>query len=245
MITIAVCDDCPNDLRMLGEMVAGYAARRPQFEIVMKSFSSPHELLAHVEQGRFYDIYVLDILMPGVGGIELGRYIRERNDSCAILFSTVTPEYALDAFCVQAQNYLVKPFHPEAFCRSLDRAIRCLKEDGTRGISFRTSEGLTFLPFHQITYISLAERRMEFHQTDGTVTRSLALRGSFEEALADLLTVPRFLQTHKSFVVNMDHVHMSGSSQMVLDDKTVVPMSARRQAAALDRYFTYLYSRHR
>lgn len=245
MIKIAVCDDRAEELRLLEGMAGGYAALRPLHEVSVESYPSPYALLEEVERGRFHDLYILDILMPGMGGIELGRRIRERNDLCAILFSTVTPEYALEAFRVSAQNYLVKPFRAEELHAAMDRALRGLKEDRAGGISFRTAEGLAFLPFHQIAYIELAERRLEFHQPDGAVTRSLVLRASFEEALAGLLTEPRFVQTHKSFVVNMDHVHMRAGLRMVLNGGAEVPMSARRKAGVLDRYFTYLSVRRR
>lgn len=181
--------------------------------------------------------------MPPMSGIELGRVIRLRDRECAIIFCTVTPEYALESYCVRAQNYLVKPCRREELFRSLDQALLRLEQRLSAGISIRTREGTALLPFHQIAYIELRERRMAFHLTDGTAVESTVLRGSFELALADLLADPRFLQPHKSFVVNMDQVLLGSGLRLTMRDRTPIPVSVRRRAQVLDRFFAYMSAR--
>ena len=240
MIKIALCDDSHTDIRRTAELIDLYIRRHTEHEFAFQVFVSPFELLSRIEDGQFYHIYLLDILMPSLTGIELGRRLREYDNSCSIIFCTVTAEFALESYNICAQNYLVKPFGKEALFRSLDQAMTRLEQQQATGICVRTEDGLAFLPYYQITYIELVRRRLVFHMTDLRVVRSLLLRGSLEAALADLLSEPRFLQPHKSFVVNMDHVTLWSGDRLLLRGDVEVPISLRRRGMVQDRSFAYL-----
>lgn len=245
MIRIAVCDDNASELGEMLRIIDRYAQRHPEQEITAQGFSSPYALLGAVENGQFHDIYVLDIVMPHISGIELGHYIRSRNNACAIIFCTITPEYALESYCVQAQNYLVKPIQESALLHALEQALQRLSYDQAKGISLHTAEGQSFVPFHQIVYLELANRRIRLHPAKGEPIQSLLLRGSFESALADLLSEPRFLQPHKSFVVNMEHIANQQPGALVMDNGARVPVAVRKRAAVIQQYFNYLEARRR
>lgn len=245
MIRVAVCDDMRTELEEVAQIIRQYGTQHPEQEITVQSFSSPYALLGAVENGQFHDIYILDIVMPQISGIELGHYIRSHNNACAIIFCTITPEYALESYCVQAQNYLVKPIRKDALIQSLEQALQRIKHDHAKGISIHTPGGQSFIPFYQIVYLELSNRRILFHQTSGEIIQSLLLRGSFEAALADLLTEPRFLHPHKSFVVNMEHIAKQQSGSLVMDTGDHVPISVRKRSAVVQQYFSFLDSRQR
>lgn len=54
-------------------------------------------------------MYLLDIVMPHLTGIETAKRIRARGETAEIMFLTTSREYALDAFSVKASDYLLKP----------------------------------------------------------------------------------------------------------------------------------------
>lgn len=180
-----------------------------------------------------------------MNGVELGKSIRRRNSRCVILFGTITPEYALDAFHAGPQNYLLKPFQRKGLFETLDRAICFLDAGQAHGISIRTPGGVHFIPFHSILYIENKRRRLELHLLDGRSVDSVKLRGSFEEALAGLLSDPRFCQPHKSFVVNMDHVRFQGGGYMEVLTGAVIPVSPARRTAVLDRFLEYSVAKNK
>lgn len=243
MIRVAICDDLPAELESVSQFLLEYARLHPEYDITTFPYNSPHHLLSALDRGQQHEIYILDIIMPGMSGIELGRAIRRANHICTIIFCTVSPEYALESYHVQAQNYLLKPFQPKTLFQSLTQAIHRLQLDLARGISFRAGTGVVFLPFHDIVYIESVRRRMVFHCTDGKTITSLALRGSLENALSDLLSDPRFFQPHKSFVVNMHHIRLLLEANITLGNGVVIPIASRRQSDALDRYLDFLSSR--
>lgn len=243
MLRFAVCDDVPKDLELTKGLLEEYRQTRPDLEIAVSGYDCPYRLLTETEAGWWHDVYLLDILMPGMDGIELGRALRRRNESCSILFGTITPEYALESFSAGAQNYLLKPFQRGAMFQALNRAVQLLDVEQARGISVRSEEGVHFLPYHEILYVESRRRAMVFHMTDGREITSQKLRSSFEAALAAPLTEPRFCQPHKSFVVNLEHVRLQGGGRLELVGGVRLPVPAGRRRALMDRYLDYIAGR--
>lgn len=71
------------------------------------------------------DIALLDIEMPGMNGIELAKYIKEKNTECIIIFITAYDrfDYAIEAMHIKAFDYLLKPWKEEKLCELINTAI--------------------------------------------------------------------------------------------------------------------------
>ena len=73
-------------------------------------FNVPSELVDMTEKGTIYDIYLLDIYMPGVTGMSIATELRNRDIKSPIIFLTSSTDHALEAFGVDATHYLLKPY---------------------------------------------------------------------------------------------------------------------------------------
>ena len=71
------------------------------------------------------DIALLDIEMPGMNGIELAKYIKEKYADCIIIFITAYDrfDYAIEAIHIKAFDYLLKPWKEERLCELINLAI--------------------------------------------------------------------------------------------------------------------------
>ena len=71
------------------------------------------------------DIALLDIEMPGMNGIELAKYIKEKYADCIIIFITAYDrfDYAIEAIHIKAFDYLLKPWKEERLCELINTAI--------------------------------------------------------------------------------------------------------------------------
>ena len=85
-------------------------------------FTDPSEALAYADSHRV-DFAVLDIVMPGMDGIELGRRLRERYPNMILTYVTGYGQYALDAFKLEAASYLIKPLTLEQLRKAVRRAL--------------------------------------------------------------------------------------------------------------------------
>jgi DNA-binding LytR/AlgR family response regulator len=70
-----------------------------------------------------HDVVFLDVRMPGMGGLELARLLRVRPERPAVIFTTAYADHAVEAFDLEAADYLVKPFDAVRLRRALDRAL--------------------------------------------------------------------------------------------------------------------------
>ena len=87
-------------------------------------FRVPMELLDAIEDGIHYDIYLLDIYMPGISGMSIATELRSRDIQSPIIFLTSSTDHALEAFGVNATHYLLKPYTKESFRAAMDKAMQ-------------------------------------------------------------------------------------------------------------------------
>ena len=117
---IAICDDDKNELFHILSLLADYQIQK-NTDFSYKPFESSMELATNAAEERQisyrssnaaeerYDIYLLDVVMPGLNGIELAKEIRSSDKAADIIFLTSSPEFAVESYTVKASNYLVKP----------------------------------------------------------------------------------------------------------------------------------------
>lgn len=91
--------------RTLGEAVSNCEIR---------CFSSSHEAITEITQNDYIpDVALLDIEMPGLNGLELAKRIRQYAPTTKIIFTTGYEHFAVDAFKIHANGYLLKPITKE------------------------------------------------------------------------------------------------------------------------------------
>ena len=80
MLTLCICDDSPEDTTQIRALADRFVQEHPELGLRTEFFSSPFDLLEHLDEKGGFDLYLLDILMPHMKGIELAQRIRERGE---------------------------------------------------------------------------------------------------------------------------------------------------------------------
>jgi DNA-binding LytR/AlgR family response regulator len=237
--TIALCDDSPRQQKNTMELLAAYTAAPLSVHV----FDSGADLLAAIKASRF-DLYLLDILMPGLDGISLARTLREHDRDTPIIFLTSSTDYALEAFSVGAFQYLLKPLKPVELYGALDKMTAAKhKDDGF--IMVKAHDHMRRVPFSSILYVEIWGRNLRFSLTDGETLESRAVRVSFASAVSPLLDDPRFLHAHKSYVLNMEQVYELRSGSFVMTGGAEIPIPRYKYTEAKNCYLNYLSTRGR
>lgn len=112
MAKIAICDDNPMQQDIIKDQVGDYL-KDHNLDASINLFSSGDDLIADVQSNGGYDLYLLDMIMPGTKGIGVGESLRNMNDSGKIIFMTVTSAFESQSSKVQAAGYLLKPVQRE------------------------------------------------------------------------------------------------------------------------------------
>ncbi len=204
MLNIAICDDNRNDLLLLKRDLEMYLLNGG-YEYTCSEFSSGIQLLGEIESedGKAFDIIFLDIVMPGMTGLETAAKIRERSSRNEhIIFITTSDEYALECYEVFAYSYIVKPLVSEKLFAIMDRLINSAFAEKKAGLLVKSGSKYERINLHDIVYIESRLREVTVYLTDGTFRRYYSTLDKVE----DEIDKPYFLRSHKSFLINMNHI---------------------------------------
>lgn len=223
---IAICDDDALCREEVAQLVREYMDGGVRF-LDLAVYEKSDHLLEDVQRTGGFDIYILDILMPRINGIDLGRRLRELDTDSKIFFLTSSPDYAIPAFKVRAQEYLLKPVRKEELFPALDEAFTVLSKKKEKGIMVKTSQTSIRLSFDSIVYAELKTKNIHYHLTNGKVIESVAIRTGFSEAVQEILRDNRFFMCSTSMVVNLYHIYAISTDTLTFKNGKTVYLSRR------------------
>lgn len=231
IIRALVVDDEPPARGELRYLLAAH----PEVEVVGEA-ATAREALALAESVR-YDAVFLDIEMPGMTGLEAARLVLDRPERPAVVFVTAHERYAVDAFAVEAFDYLVKPLEPERLARVIERLAQARKRDAppVEKIAVVSSAGAkTLLDYDAVHWVEAEGDYSRVHTYDRAYLSTSSLR-----ELEELLPSSLFARIHRSHLVNLGKVaavRRAGPDRirLALDDEPRTELDvARRQTRAL------------
>ena len=175
-------------------------AKHEDVEVVGEA-ASAQEALTLARDLR-YDVVFLDVEMPGLTGVEAAPLVRERRDPPAVVFVTAHEHYAVEAFAVEAFDYLLKPVDPERLARVIERLRERTTENAVpvEKIPVVAGSGTELLDFDQIHYAQADGDYSRIHTYD----RAYLCTSSLGELAERLPT--GFARIHRSYIVNLAKV---------------------------------------
>ncbi len=165
------------------------------------------------------DIVFLDIEMPGHSGLEILDFFDAADIQFNIIFTTAYNEFAVQAFKLNAVDYLLKPIQitelvnavtkvknqtPQQQVLHYHQLANTLQPDAFTRLAIPDSNGFTFIEAEALVYIEAEGAYTDLYLTSGkkmTTSRKLKY---FEEKLA---TKPHFFRIHRSYLVNINHIN--------------------------------------
>jgi DNA-binding LytR/AlgR family response regulator len=241
LIRVAVCDDICEHKDAVMSLLNLYQSERVGVEISASEFTSGVSLLENIAKGQRFDIYLLDIIMPEINGIELSQKIQEQDTDTTLIFQTQSTDHALEAYGVSAAQYMLKPINKESLFHALDRFIAARKREKDNFIMVSVSDNRTVkVLYSSIVVVERVGRVMRFHMNNGETLNSKTIRCPFESALEKLLQDSRFLCVHQSFVINMDHVRELRKWSFLMSNDMDVPIPRPKYTGIKNLYMEYL-----
>lgn len=215
-IQLVLCDDNIADLEVLRKSADEYIKQRG-FCGETVCFSSPADILRFSENNCAGNItvYLLDVIMPGVDGIELGRKIREHDKSSAIIYISASREYSLDAFSVRAFSYLIKPFTCDKLFLELDECLDRIAS-APQTLSIKTAEGMVILELPEIIAVEYLNHRLIFHLVNGVKIESAYRRQPFDIQAEEIMQTGAFLKVSASYLVNYKNIQGVKADEFVM-----------------------------
>ena len=223
MLRIAICEDCDIQVKIIFRILDNYQKERPGIKISKHWFSSGSEFLSKIDMVNSFDLFLLDVQMPNITGIEVAKKIRELGSDAAVVFLTFDKEYAYEAFKVFAIQYFKKPISQRALFPILDKVA--FDTHGERYFKISGHDGLRSVPFSEIVYVELVGRKMVVNLTDRSSITSKSLQTSFSQAVKPLLDDVRFVSVHQAYVVNISCAVELKANGLIVGDDIQIPIS--------------------
>jgi two-component system LytT family response regulator len=202
------------------------------------------------------DLLFLDIQMPEMDGFELLTQLDPRHMP-HIIFVTAHDQYAVKAFEVHALDYLLKPFDPPRFQRSVDKAVAALRDHLSTAWMARLKALTAGLekgdPYPQRLWI---KGRGRIYFVDCRAVHCIVAAGNYValhtdrdehlmrgtmHSLEERLDPERFVRVHRSAIVNLDHVTElqplgRGEYRLLLANGRRLPLGRKYRNRILDRF---------
>ena len=234
---IAVCSPDPVLRSRVERQCLEYYARRADACIV-EQLPGVDALLARDAEGTRYELYLVELTAGNApAGLKAADTLRRHGARAPLAFFAHTPAHAYNAYRVDAMQYLLLPFRPEQFTALLDRATE--PEYGPV-IAVSTAAGLRALPFANIEYLECTHHVVHFHLVTGEDVPSLSLRVPFAEVAKPLLADDRFLQPHRSYVVNLAAAEQLAAGEFRMRSGARVPIPRGKEAAVRARFKAWM-----
>ena len=221
MISIAIVDDEQMYLDKEKRITEEYFRRKGQ-ECRIELFQDAEWLLCELEEKKF-DIYVLDVEMPGRNGLDAARGIRMLYPDPVIIFATNFIDYAVEAYEVNTYRYIPKEVLVDKLTAAYDALLPGLMEREEKYYVIEKKGNIEKISYDDIYYL----------KKDGKYTVLIHKRGEgrVRKSLSELfeeLDSEEFLFIEKGFIVNIRHVMKMKDHVLYMRDGSKLPVVIQR-----------------
>ena len=223
---IALCDDNEQDLNYYSDLICTLAKEK-NIAIEVVRFETGEQALFHISNNeKPIDILLLDIHMPGINGIETGLKLRQApfHFHGEIVFVTVSSDYAIDAFDVQAFHYIVKGItSTEKTNAILTNALNKAVEKEQEFILLKGIGEYRNIPIQSIYYFEVFQRIITVHYDNNEQFEFYSSIGKLE-----ITVLPKgFLRIHRSYIVSVSQIKTFNSTSLTLMNGKELPVGRK------------------
>ncbi len=237
MYLIALCDDERVDLEKTEQMLHSYETRHPEIRFSVDCFESADELLYMVREKNYMpDLMLMDIYMPEKLGIEAARELRDMGSQSRIIFLTTSREHALEAFRVDASQYLVKPILEKQLFQVMDKLLRVMEEERKKFLLLRTGGRIQRIPVGDIIYCE-AQGKTQYMYLAGGMQH--LLRVTLTEIYEMLSRYQEFARVGVAYIVNLEYVDSLNAQDICLNTGKKIHLPRGAYKVLKEQYFKF------
>ena len=218
---VVICDDELLQREELREYIYKvFEEVKEELELLI--FKSAEEVLKEKDVLNHTDIFILDIKMDEVSGMDLAKIIRKENDISEIIFITSLVDYIQEGYIVRAYRYLLKPINYEELKTHLLSCINDIKKKKDNFMMIENKGIVHKVPINEIMYIEVIKKELTIH-TKHTNYKTKSSMDKVEKELEKF----KFYRCHKSYLVNMKYIETIDKNEIIINGNKI-PVSKHR-----------------
>ena len=187
-------------------------------------------------QSEPVDLLFLDIQMPILSGLSLLKTISRKP---VTIFTTAYPQHALEAYDLDAVDYLLKPYSFERFMHAVEKAMVLLRQkaEGAAALpdgylTVKADRQWIKIPISDIRYVEGRKEYVKIYVENEKVVTLESLNN-----LESTLPAEHFIRVHKSFIVAKNRVQKMDGESLVLIGEARVPVARARKKEVVAELF--------
>lgn len=234
MIKVAICEDSKMDREVLQRIVE-YLMQERGLGFQIEIYEDGESLLEGYSNHPV-DLIFLDVMMKELDGIEVGRKIREIDQTVEIVYCTSSKDFAIVAYEIHALGYLLKPYEPGRIGAVLDYYVQKHPQKNQKFIEVKSHRKSVIIPFKDILFMESDNKVVYIHTTtQGDIkvyNRLDVLEGDIRDE--------RFLRCHQSYLVNLQYVAGLVDSDFIMIDDSMIPIRKSGRKLIVKKYEEFL-----
>ncbi|MDM5157548.1 LytTR family transcriptional regulator DNA-binding domain-containing protein [Bacillus sp. DX1.1] len=233
MLKVLVVDD-----EMLARDELKYLLERTKEVDVIEEADCVEDALEKLMDSK-PDLVFLDIQLSDDNGFEIANILKKMKNPPAIVFATAYDQYALQAFEVDALDYILKPFDEERIAQTLKKYKKQKQSEtakkqevqapdaanGMHKLALPIEESIVLVSIGDIVYAGLVDGKVivkTMHDTYVTHDTLVILEKKLPQT--------SFMRVHRSFIVNINHISeiqpwFNSTYNLIMKDESKVPVS--------------------
>ena len=239
----ALCDDETAELNKTDKILNDYEQEHPEVDFIIERFESADELIYMIEDKKYApDLIIMDIYMPGPGGIsdslgmEAAKKLRDMGSKARLFFLTTSREFALEAFDVEAFQYLLKPISQERLFGALDKFLDGEEEERKRYILLKKEGRFVKVAVNNIVYCEAQGKTQCLYFADGGEYRQCMTMMKLYELLSPY---QEFVKIGAAFIVNLEFVDSLSARDICLMGGRKIYLPRGAYKGLREQYFNY------
>lgn len=239
----ALCDDEILELNKTENILNAYERKHPEVDFITERFENAEELLYRIEDGNYApDLIFMDIFMPGPRGesdstgMAAAKKLRDMGCRAKLFFLTTSGEYALEAFDVNASQYLIKPVTQERMFDVLDMFLESQEDEKKKYILLKVEGRFVKVAVNDIIYCEAQRKIQCIHLADGGEYLQRMTMTELGEILSDYR---EFVKVGSAFIVNLEYIDSLNARDICLSDGKKIYLPRGAYKGLRERYFNY------
>lgn len=225
MLKIALCDDEFATVNYYDGQLSRLL-KKLNIAFSIDLFTDSGKLLAALYSDKRWDVYFLDIDMPLINGLNLGKKIRQLDDGCYIIYISIHREHVYDSLEVKPFRFIPK----DEFSSRIEPCMKdlladCQRESEHDFVVLESHTSLYRYRISEIIYAQSLDKYVILFLTGNQQTESIRYKMS---DLETKLSNRGFIRIHKSYLVNYQYIKSIQPTCILLDDGRTLPVSRTR-----------------
>ena len=227
---IAICDDSKKDAEMIK-----FSLMDITDEIEILWFSTGAELIDSIKSGTFYTLIFQDVYLENEIGVDIAKTVKELSPDTQIIFVTTSLDHAIDAFRVQAIDYLVKPCSEAEVVKAFSRVTMRINKPSSSSVVLNSGKNIRIFYPENVVKIESDRHYTNIYCKNKKTERLLIKFSRVAESFDK-----NFIEIRRGLLVNPEYIERITGATVILSDGSTYILPKAKKDSVITQYTDYV-----